>query len=363
MLGILGELEMSEVNFGKSITLKQASKLIRTNPDTRFLLRGEPGIGKSSLLESIASALGYDHAYIDVPNLDLGDIAMPVIDHETKTTRYYPNARFKLHEKKPIVIMLDEYTKGADPVKNMLHPMFEKANPRLGDISLHEKNIVFLTGNLSTDGVGDSLKAHSMNRLVSVTIAKPDAEQWIEWAIGKGIEPEVIAWVNRFPHVLASYTDGGQSDNPYIYNPKKPMTAFVSPRSLETASNIIRSRKDNDPDAVIAALTGAIGESGARDMQAYVEFSDQLPTWEAMIKDPKNTAIPTSAGACAIVMFGAIARVERDTIDPFMEYLERFDAEWQAVFAINIAKSPAKQNIAFSARAFTAWVAKNQDLL
>ena len=354
---------MSEVNFGKTITLKQASTLIRTNPDTRFLLRGEPGIGKSSLLESISSALGYDHAYIDVPNLDLGDIAMPVIDHDTKTTRYYPNARFKLHEKKPIVIMLDEYTKGADPVKNMLHPMFEKANPRLGDISLHEDNIVFLTGNLSTDGVGDSLKAHSMNRLVSVTIAKPDADQWIEWAIGKGIEPEVIAWVNRFPQVLASYTDGGQSDNPYIYNPKKPMTAFVSPRSLETASNIVRSRRENDADSVIAALTGAIGESGARDMQAYIEFSDQLPTWEATIKDPKNTKIPTSAGACAIVVFGAIARVEKDTIDAFMEYLERFDAEWQAVFAINIAKSQAKQSIAFSAKAFTAWVAKNQDLL
>ena len=282
---------MSEVNFGKTITLKQASNLIRTNPDTRFLLRGEPGIGKSSLLESISSALGYDYAYIDVPNLDLGDIAMPVIDHDTKTTRYYPNARFKLHERKPIVIMLDEYTKGADPVKNMLHPMFEKANPRLGDISLHEDNIVFLTGNLSTDGVGDSLKAHSMNRLVSVTIAKPDA------------------------------------------------------------------------DAVIAALTGAIGESGARDMQAYIEFSDQLPTWEATIKDPKNTKIPTSAGACAIVVFGAISRVEKDTIDSFMEYLERFDAEWQAVFAINIAKSQAKQAIAFSAKAFTAWVAKNQDLL
>ena len=354
---------MSEVNFGKTITLKQASNLIRTNPDTRFLLRGEPGIGKSSLLESISSALGYDYAYIDVPNLDLGDIAMPVIDHYTKTTRYYPNARFKLHERKPIVIMLDEYTKGADPVKNMLHPMFEKANPRLGDISLHEDNIVFLTGNLSTDGVGDSLKAHSMNRLVSVTIAKPDADAWIEWAIGKGIEPEVIAWVNRFPQVLASYTDGGQSDNPYIYNPKKPMTAFVSPRSLETASNIVRSRKENDADAVIAALTGAIGESGARDMQAYIEFSDQLPTWEATIKDPKNTKIPTSAGACAIVVFGAISRVEKDTIDSFMEYLERFDAEWQAVFAINIAKSQAKQAIAFSAKAFTAWVAKNQDLL
>ena len=354
---------MSEVKFGKTITLKQAATLIRSNPETRFLLRGEPGIGKSSLLENIAEGLGFDHAYIDVPNLDLGDIAMPVIDHDTKTTRYYPNARFKLHERKPMVIMLDEYTKGADPVKNMLHPMFEKANPRLGDIPLDKNTVVFLTGNLSTDGVGDSLKAHSLNRLVSVTISKPDAEQWIEWAINKGIEPEVIAWVNRFPHVLASYTDGGQNDNPYIYNPKKPQTAFVSPRSLETASNIVRTRKENDTDSVIAALTGAIGESGARDMQAYIEFSDQLPTWEATIASPKTTKVPTSPGACAIVVFGAIARMDKASITPFMEYLERFDAEWQAVFAINIAKTPSKQSIAFSCKAFADWVAKNQDLL
>ena len=157
---------MAEINFGKSITLKQAANLIRTNPTTRFLLQGEPGIGKSSLLENIAESLGYEHAYIDVPNMDLGDIAMPVIDHDSKTTRYYPNARFKIHEKKPLVIMLDEFTKGADPVKNMLHPMLEKANPRLGDIPLSANTIVFLTGNLTTDSVGDSLKAHSRNRLV-----------------------------------------------------------------------------------------------------------------------------------------------------------------------------------------------------
>lgn len=356
---------MAEINFGKSITLKQAATLIRTNPETRFLLQGEPGIGKSSLLELIADGLGYEHAYIDVPNMDLGDIAMPVIDHDTKTTRYYPNARFKIHEKKPLVIMLDEFTKGADPVKNMLHPMLEKANPRLGDIPLSKSppTIVFLTGNLTSDGVGDSLKAHSRNRLVPVTVSKPDAEQWIEFAISKGLEAEVIAWVSRFPHALASYTDAAQGDNPYIYNPRKTQHAFVSPRSLETASNIVRTRKENDPDSVIAALTGAVGESAARDMQAYIEFSDQLPTWEATIKEPKNTSVPTSPGACAIVVFGAISRITKDTIAPFMEYLERFDAEWQAVFAINISKNVAKQSVAFSSSAFRDWIVLNHDLL
>jgi hypothetical protein len=358
---------MSEVSFGKRITLKQAATLIKTNPETRFLLQGEPGIGKSSLLENIAGDLGYEYAYIDVPNMDLGDIAMPVIDHDTKTTRYYPNARFKIHEGKPLLIMLDEFTKGADPVKNMLHPMLEKANPRLGDIPLPKdgprQTIVFLTGNLTTDGVGDNLKAHSRNRLVPVTISKPTAEEWIEWGINKGIEAEVLAWVNQYPHALASYTDAAQGDNPYIYNPKKSQTAFVSPRSLETASNIVRTRKLNDADSVIAALSGAVGEAAARDMQAYIEFADQLPTWEATIKDPKNTKLPSSPGACAIVVFGAISRVTKDTINPFMEYLERFDPEWQAVFAINIARTPSKQSIAFSAKAFAEWVAKNQDLL
>lgn len=358
---------MAEITFGKTVTLSQAANLIKTNPGTRFMLRGEPGIGKSSLLEAVAGDLGYDHAYIDVPNMDLGDVAMPVIDHETRTTRYYPNARFKVHQGKPLVIMLDEFSKGADAVKNMLHPMLEKANPRLGDIALSKETIVFLTGNLSTDGVGDSLKAHSINRIVSLHVSKPTAEEWINWAINKGtIAPEVIAWANRYPHIFASYTDPAQADNPYIYNPRKATSstgAFVSPRSLETASNIVQTRNQNDPDAVIAALTGAIGESGARDLQAYIEFSDQLPTWDATIADPKNTKVPTAPGACAIVVFGAISRVDKTTITPFMDYLSRFDAEWQAVFAVNIAKTPSKQAIAFSCKAFADWVAKNQDLL
>jgi hypothetical protein len=46
-----------------------------------------------------------------------------------------------------------------------------------------------------------------------------------------------------------------------------------------------------------------------------------------------------------------------------MTYLERFEPEWQACFAINIAKSPTKQSIAFSSAKFADWVQKNEDLL
>ena len=355
---------MSEINFGKTVTLKQAAKIIVATPSNRYLLRGEPGIGKSSLTATLREMLpNHEVAYIDVPNMDLGDIAMPVIDHETKTTRYYPNARFKFHQPKPVIVNLDEYTKGADPVKNMLHPLLEAHNPRLGDIPVHPESRIFLTGNLATDGVGDVMKAHSLNRIIPLTVQKPSFEEWCDWAIPNNIAPEVLAFGRQFPQIFASYTDVTQKENPYIYNPLKPAQAYVSPRSLERASNIVKVRHELDTDSVIAALSGAIGEAAARDFQAFLTFSDQLPTWESTIKDPRGAMVPTSAGACAIVVFGAIAKVEKDTITPFMQYLERFEPEWQAVFAINIAKSMAKQQVAFSCKAFSDWVAKNEDLL
>ena len=355
---------MTTINFGKTVTLKQAAQIILATPQNRYLLQGEPGIGKSSLLGFLTEALPtHNAAYLDVPNMDLGDIAMPVIDHDNKVTRYYPNARFRLHEGKPVIIMLDEYTKGAEPIKNMLHPMLEVHNPRLGDIPIDPRSYIFLTGNLSSDGVGDNLKAHSRNRIIPLTVRKPDADQWLEWAVEHDIEPVVMAWVKQFPHALASYLDGDQDSNPYIYNPKKVQASFVSPRSLERASNIVRARSEIDQDSLIAALSGAIGEAASRDMQAYIAYQDQLPTWDSIIRSPRTTSVPESAGACAVMVFGAIAKLDTNNINPFMDYVGRFEPEWQAAFCINLAKSKTKQAIAFSSKKFADWVQKNEDLL
>lgn len=355
---------MAAINFGSTVSLKQAAQLILTNPKVRFLVRGEPGVGKSTMLSYLAKTLSATHnaAYMDVPNMDLGDIAMPVIDHEARVTRYYPNARFRLHEGKPVIVMLDEFTKGAEPVKNMLHPLLEVTNPRLGDVSISEDSIVFLTGNLLTDGVGDNLKAHTRNRIVEIVVRKPNADEWLEWGINNDIDASVLAWVRQFPQALASYTEG-DNDNPYVYNPRKQQAAYVSPRSLAIASNIVKTRDVNDSEAMISALKGNIGEAAARDMQAFIEYQDQLPSWDSIIAGPASAVVPTSAGACAVLVFGAIAKIDRQSMTPFMKYLERFEPEWQAAFAINVAKNPTKQAIAFSSPAFAKWVEVNEDLL
>lgn len=354
------------MNDRETLTLQEAGELILANRKGRVYLMGEPGIGKSSLISYLEQQTGYPTAYVDVPNLDVGDGAMPVLDHETKTTGFYPNKRFKLHEGKPVIIMLDEYTKGEDPVKKMLHPMLEIKNPRFGDIPIPEGSIIFLTGNLDSDGVGDSMDAHTTMRLTKVEVSKPTADEWLPWAADNNIHPVLMAWVNRTPQALASYRDGDQDGNPYIFNPTKVQDSVVTPRTLEIASDWVWQRDDLTHNSLRAALTGCVGQSASHSIMAFLAHQDSLPSWDSIINDPLGAKLPEegNAGALAVLVFGAVERVQnKDEVTQFIKYLERAEEEWQCLFCISLAKHKRKQEMAFTCRAFAEWLAKNEDLL
>jgi len=356
----------THISFGSTLDLEETAQLIAVCGDVnKFFLRGEPGIGKSSIMRTLKEILGerYAYAYIDVSTLDLGDIGFPGINHDERVAEFFPNVRFAIHRNMPVVIMLDEFTKGMQPVQNMLHPLLEADNPRLGDKPLPPGSIVFLTGNLGSDGVGDTLKAHSIGRITVIDVRKPNAELWLGWAVNNDIDPVIMAWVNQFPHCLESYTSGDQEGNPYIFNPKKPNRSYVSPRSLARASNPVSRRDQITPNALVASLIGTLGEAAARDLHAYVDYQDQLPLWSEVVKNPTKAKLPEAPGACAVMIFGAVTKVTGETIDPWMTYIARMEPEWQAVFAVSIAKNPQKQGVAFMSRAFRDWVLKNEDIL
>jgi len=229
-----------------SVNLKQASTLIRNVGTTNtILLRGQPGVGKSSILATLGKDLpDYQVCYIDCANLDLGDLAMPVIDRENMTTSYAPNVRFGVgkNQTRPVVLMLDELGKASRPVMNMLLPTI--LEHRVGDVPLPTGSIVFATTNLDTDGVGDNIPAHAYNRMTVTNLANPSPDQWIEWASDNEITPEVMAFAKQYPQVFECYTDlDAKAKNPYIFNPMTGnVKAYCSPRSLEKASNIIKMR-------------------------------------------------------------------------------------------------------------------------
>lgn len=345
-----------------TITLAQAATLIEAcGPDTTVLLQGQPGIGKSDLLKTLSRRMpDYHVAYIDVANLDLGDLAMPVINRDTMTTNYAPNARFgvAVGQDKPVLLMLDELGKASRPVLNMLLPVILER--RLGDRVLPPGSIVFGTTNLASDGVGDNIPGHAYNRMTVCRVANPTADEWLAWASANDIAPEVMAFAKQFPQVFDCYADMDKTDkNPYIFDPRTGNTkAFCSPRSLAKASNLIK-RREMLGAALLPALAGTLGEAAARDMEALVHLADQIPTYEAIVKAPAKTKLPDGAGAAFLMSFMLAGRVKEDTMDPVMEYVNRWtNFEATALFLATLAANPTKVGMACRNREFTQAASK-----
>jgi len=353
----------SNIEFARNISLNEAVQLVQHVGDkATILIEGHMGSGKSSILKILkAQKPEFQSCYLDMTNLDLGDLMLPAVQHEHRETEFYPNAMFGMRHNKPGIYMFDELGKASRPVQNACLPILLER--RVGMQRLVEGSLVFATTNLGNEGVGDMLQAHARNRLVVVSMRKPTADEWIEqFAVEAGIMPEVIAWVRETPQVMHGFEDYMDSpeENPYIFHPKRSQPAFVTPRSLEKASDVLQQRAFLEEDTVIHALKGTVGERAALDLRSFVQLADKLPAWKDIIANPEKASVPTNPAAVVMLVFTAVGRIEKETVSPWMEYLGRIPKEAQALFCHHAMKAPSKATVVATNKKFTEYCVKNQ---
>lgn len=394
----------------KFISLDDAATLIfATARDKKgvFALLGEPGIGKTSLIRKLAEMTGFNvvdqtdqgldlacsASIMNVPSTDIADVGVPMPDHETKTTELYPNSHWGFHTGKPMILCLDEFSKGSKPLQTILHPLLYKddgTHRRIGAFKIHPDSIVFITGNLTTDGVGDTLAAHTNSRLTKLHIRKPNNDEWCEWAIDAGLAPELITWTKVNPRLFASYTDGHIDDNDYVFNPTNAAqrgNPYVTPRSLAECSPIVYAYTEGriNYTQCDAALQGTIGVSAARDLMAQLDLGQQLPTPAEIRANPAYATVPQSAPAQIMCVINALKWVPGDMdkidadvrtdLDAWFTYMVRLPKEAQAMFVetVNSVGKRAKEagkmnqsvklmNIMVTHKLFQKWATENHYL-
>lgn len=357
---------MSSATNMYALSIDQCVALIKAVGRKRtILVEGDMGSGKSTILKTLGMELP-DHtmAYFDCTTKDLGDISIPnvmTIDGQGYVN-YAPNEEFGVHLGKPLILMLDELGKANPSVKNALLRVMQERT--VGNIPLHPDSIVFATTNKGSEGVGDILPPHARNRIGVVRMAKPTNMQWIEYGINNGVDHTLLGWCKDNPQLFHSFDDyKNPDDNPYIYHPKQQRAAFVTPRSLEAASDILKERMHFDDQTTTAALMGTIGERGAMDLMAFVKLADQLPSLESIKKDPENAKVPTSAAAVCMVVYRTLATIEKEWMDNWMIYLNRLDTEAQGMFANGVrAPKYGRQAMVMTNKNFTQWAMKNSHL-
>lgn len=337
-----------------------ASSIQETGTEVTYLIVGEPGIGKSSVLQELkrtAEYANHEFIYVDCPVMDVPDVQLPYV--ENGVSKFATNALWGVENSAPKVIMLDELAKSNSTTRLLFTRLL--LEHQIGAYKLPTGSVVFATGNQTKDGVGDTYPAHMMNRVSVVHMEKPSAEEWCNWASTQGIDPVVMAWVTQFPHALAE----AEEDNPYIFNPKTNATSFVSPRSLVKASAIVTKRAKLSAKVLHEGLRGTIGASAATDMAAYIQLANQLPTWKAVMNDPTGTSIPTNASAQLIMAYGALQTLTvHDTkpeVDAVITYMSRFPLEVGAVAFSSLARNApmsVKRNV-LANPIVTKWITEN----
>jgi hypothetical protein len=356
---------MSKLNFNATVTINELRKVIPLiGSEITPIIVSEPGCGKTSILSMMEADHGdkYDYIYVDCPVKDMSDVGMTIPNHASKQLEYYVSSLFKLDSPKPKVILLDEFMKSP----KLLQVIFTRLmlERMVGDVPLPSGSIVFGTSNNASDGVGDTMLAHAGNRVCIMEMSKPSVNDWLEWASSRGISRVVRAFVALFPRTLASYRDGNQDDNPYVFNPKKTQLSFCSPRSLAKCDVIVRNRDTLGENATMVALAGTIGLAGAGDMSAFLSLEKTLMDVKDIVKDPDGVKVPDEVSAQLMIMFQAVDVLEtQDELNKFMKFVNKIpSSEVQAVFFTMMMRNTKATKLARHNMQIAEWAKNNHEL-
>lgn len=348
-----------------NLNLEQTHNLILASmgDNTTVLAQGHMGCGKTSLLKALALALpNHVACYFDCTTKSLGDTMLPKIKDldDRDFVRFAPNEEFGVHLGQPVLLMIDEYGKADASTKNALLRVMQEY--QIGSYPLPEGSIVFATTNLGVEGVGDVLPPHARNRITTVTLRKPTAMEFIEWGINNGVDHTILGWVKDNPHCMQSFEEVKDPDeNLYIYHPRSSRAAFVTPRSLEKASNWLKKRHLLDRQTLTAALIGTLGQQAAMDLAVFIEMADKLPTLDSIKNNPDSALIPNNAAAICMVVYRVLGCIEKEWVGAWHTYLQRLPSEAQAMFVNGVRSnkySDKRRSLVMNSPGFTQWVHK-----
>jgi hypothetical protein len=196
---------------------------------------------------------------------------------------------------------------------------------------------------------------------------KPNAKSFNLWAGDNGISSIIRSFVAMNPRVLHSYLDGGQEDNPFIFNPSKPTqsVSFISPRSLAKSNRIIVNKDMFSRQEIEATLAGTIGTAGAEQLCTFIDMHSQVMMTSEIIADPEGVAVPTDIAALCMVMFNAVDDiVTQDDLSAFMKFINRIKhTEIQNIFFTMLMGTKRTTTIAAHNAEISAWCKDNYKLL
>lgn len=328
---------------------------------------GQAGWGKTAITDDLQKRFPKHRLVVcNMAPKEAGDMVMPrfVTVDGKDVVRGVAHEDLGLHHDEDVILFIDEFfkTKRANQVAlaELLY------NKRFGNIQLSEKSFICGASNSTEEGYGDASIGFVEDRIQTIEMRKPTAEEWIEeFAIHGNIHPIIITAARQFPMMFQDYRDISEKTkarNPYIWDPILPKKGFVTGRALEFASKQLYALSGMDNNVIEHVLESKLGPAAAGDIMGLLALSTKLPEWTAIISDPMKTKVPKESGLLCMIVYRALQNVNEENFDNFFKYLTRLDKEYQALFFLLAKGRPAITHIMLSRPEISKWSEENVEL-
>jgi hypothetical protein len=294
-----------------------------------IVLWGEPGIGKSAIVEQIADRLGREMYDVRSSNKERSDFSIPYPAPDGERVKYLITDTLPFEAivgDKPCVLFLDELDRTTLEVQNaLLQIIYDRS---LDGHKLGKNVLIAAAGNGSSDIGTTPISRAAANRMCHIYVeasSKGASKAWNEWAKTHEVSREMIGYSDFAPL---------EDDSKYDEH------AYRTRRSMVNADKIYRGLKEvefQSSDIELALIAGCIGMEDGRKFLVYAKETCKVPTIEEIFADPIGCRVPTeisSLNALSDMLASAIFSEGGDTSldNAVRTYTSRWLSEPRAYF-------------------------------
>ena len=255
------------------------------------LVRGHPGVGKSSLAQEIAEDLDLPIIDIRLAQRDPAELCgVHFPDRERQVLSLYPPEWVRQACDAPALVFLDEINAAVTRLHQAAayQIVLEK---RVGPFVFHPETRVMAAGNLEEDNaIVIGLSSALCNRFAHF-ILQVSAQAWLSWAAGVGIDPVIRAYVARHGESVLYENNGAD--------------AFPTPRSWEMASRVYRRAPEPLRRRAVAAC---IGPAAAEKLATFLKIYGRVDA-EGIVRRGKQVNFTKGTSKEPSFIFAAVFAV------------------------------------------------------
>ena len=257
--------------------------VLRNRLRTSVMIWGPPGVGKSSIVQQVATK--HYLAFVDVrlSQLSPTDLrGLPVADHQDAVSRWY--APDFLPRKGGGILFLDELNMATPALQGVAQQLI--LDRQIGNYLVPEGWFIWAAGNRKEDRAAVyDLTGPVTNRFIHLTI-NPDLPAFLEYAMAQRMHPNLIEFLRANGRLL------------HKFDPHNP--AWCSPRSWMMADLLYKSGLD---------IGAAVGTEAAKALADFNHGRATLPKLDLIVAGKGDAEpFPAAVSAAKMTVAGLLTR-------------------------------------------------------